>query len=674
MKKNLFWLLLFLTPLVMTAQSLTNRIDSLRRASGTPMHDTVRVQLLDNLSGVYTSRNLDSAIWYAREGVRLAEKLNYAKGKLYTQNTLAFALAERDLPESMRLYISALAMALEEKDYNAVAGIYYGMGVLQFYLANYPQAIVLFKKSIRIALENRGKLTAGNTSAMLAFAYASMNQSDSACYYMAASEREWPEGITTAFHAYFKGQTEAGVDPNVGKYYFKEGIARFKNIQDLRGLSLAYHRLSELYLQQNQLDSCIYAARQGLQAAQEVRLLRTILHNSRLLVNAFKQLNQTDSAYKYQNIMVAARDSLFSQEKINQLQSTLLEEEQRTKKLEEEKLRLESRTKIYGLLALATFLLLLAGIFYRNTRQKQKANRQLQVLNEEITQQKEEIETQRDHLEQTLTELKATQQQLIQKEKLASLGELTAGIAHEIQNPLNFVNNLTEVSQELVEELKEEEDKPNPDPALRKELLTDLEESLQKVHHHGKRADSIVKGMLQHSRAGSGEKQPTDLNALADEYLRLAYSGLRAKDQDFTADLRLKLDPNLQPVDIAPQEIGRVLLNLYNNAFYAVQQRAKAGKSGEYQPQIEVTTQAANGKVELRVWDNGTGIPAEILNKIYQPFFTTKPTGQGTGLGLSLSYDIVTKGHGGEMLVASTEGEGTEFRITLGYVTETGAY
>ncbi|GAA4455245.1 hypothetical protein GCM10023189_22870 [Nibrella saemangeumensis] len=271
-------------------------------------------------------------------------------------------------------------------------------------------------------------------------------------------------------------------------------------------------------------------------------------------------------------------------------------------------------------------------------------------------------------LQASLEQLKATQTQLIQKEKMASLGELTAGIAHEIQNPLNFVNNLTEVSQEIVGELKEEETKPNPDPALRKELLGDLEESLQKVNHHGKRADNIVKGMLQHSRTTGGEKQPTDLNALADEYLRLAYQGLRAKDQSLTIAFRLNLDPTLGRVNVVPQEIGRVLLNLYNNAFYAVQQRTRNLAPGEgepYQPQVEVSTLRENGHVELRVKDNGTGIPSEIVGKIYQPFFTTKPAGQGTGLGLSLSYEIVTKGHGGEIRVASKPGEFTEFVVRI---------
>ncbi|GAA4451443.1 sensor histidine kinase [Nibrella saemangeumensis] len=319
----------------------------------------------------------------------------------------------------------------------------------------------------------------------------------------------------------------------------------------------------------------------------------------------------------------------------------------------------------YVLYAVLLASSLRAYILYRSRtlrRQNRILEEKVSLRTQQIQQQKEEIETQRDNLEDTLTELKATQDQLVQKEKMASLGQLTAGIAHEIQNPLNFVNNLSEVSTELIDELVEEAKAGHTDDVL--DIASDLKETLEKVSHHGKRADSIVKGMLQHSRASSGEKQPTDLNALADEYLRLAYHGIRAKDQNFNADLRLNLDPSVKQVNIAPQEIGRVLLNLYNNAFYAVQEKHRQTGNG-YQPQVEVTTHQENGKVELRVKDNGTGIPSEILTKIYQPFFTTKPTGQGTGLGLSLSYDIVTKGHGGEMQVETKTGEGTEFIVEL---------
>lgn len=277
-----------------------------------------------------------------------------------------------------------------------------------------------------------------------------------------------------------------------------------------------------------------------------------------------------------------------------------------------------------------------------------------------------EITRQKEELQEALSELKAVQNQLIQQEKLASLGELTAGIAHEIQNPLNFVNNFSEVSAELVQEISEERQKARDqrDEALETELLQDLAQNLQKIHHHGGRASSIVKGMLQHSRASTGQRELTDLNALADEYLKLAYHGLRAKDKTFNARFEMKPDASIGQISVVPQDIGRVLLNLYNNAFYATQQRVKQNQPG-YQPTVTVQTECADGMVVIRVRDNGMGMPDAVKAKIFQPFFTTKPTGEGTGLGLSLAYDIVAKGHGGTLDVESTEGEGTEFVITL---------
>jgi two-component system, NtrC family, sensor kinase len=288
-----------------------------------------------------------------------------------------------------------------------------------------------------------------------------------------------------------------------------------------------------------------------------------------------------------------------------------------------------------------------------------------------IAQQKVELERQvverTSELKQSLEELKSTQSQLIQSEKMASLGELTAGIAHEIQNPLNFVNNFSDVNQELLIEMKDEIEKGNSDEA--KAIANDVIENEQKINHHGKRADAIVKGMLQHSRQSSGKKEPTDINALADEYLRLSYHGLRAKDKTFNAELKTDFDGTIGKINVIPQDIGRVLLNLFNNAFYAVSERQKAegGKLNaerHYQPSVFVTTVKCDDKVQIIVKDNGNGIPQKIVDKIFQPFFTTKPTGEGTGLGLSLAYDII-KAHGGSLKVESKEGEGSEFVIQL---------
>ncbi|HWD86831.1 MAG TPA: two-component regulator propeller domain-containing protein [Mucilaginibacter sp.] len=306
-----------------------------------------------------------------------------------------------------------------------------------------------------------------------------------------------------------------------------------------------------------------------------------------------------------------------------------------------------------------------AFIAYRSRKllhDKKVLEHKVHIRTEEVMQQKEEIEAQRDSLEQAFEELKVTQTQLIQSEKMASLGELTAGIAHEIQNPLNFVNNFSDVNDEMIDELKDELKSGNVNEAL--SLAGEIQENERKIRHHGKRADSIVKGMLEHSRTGTGEKQPTDLNALADEYLRLSYHGLRAKDKDFNAELATNFNANLPKANIVQQDISRVLLNLFNNAFYAVNDKKKtAGAS--YKPEVSVTTLSENGRVVIKVKDNGNGIPNGIKDKIMQPFFTTKPTGEGTGLGLSLSYDIVVKGHGGRVDIDTKEGQYSVFIITL---------
>ncbi len=284
------------------------------------------------------------------------------------------------------------------------------------------------------------------------------------------------------------------------------------------------------------------------------------------------------------------------------------------------------------------------------------------IRTEEVMQQKEEIEAQHDNLEKAFQELKLTQTQLVQSEKMASLGELTAGIAHEIQNPLNFVNNFSEVSIELLEELQQEAKAGHETEVLA--IAGDISQNLEKINHHGKRADSIVKSMLEHSRSASRQKELTNVNQMADEYMRLAYHGLRAKDKSFNADLVTQLDHDLPKVNGIGQEIGRVLLNLFNNAFYAVNQKSKTA-GPDYKPEVSVSTAFANGQVLITVKDNGVGIPDAIKEKIMQPFFTTKPTGEGTGLGLSLSYDIVVKGHGGKIEIDTKEGEFTEFRVYL---------
>lgn len=295
----------------------------------------------------------------------------------------------------------------------------------------------------------------------------------------------------------------------------------------------------------------------------------------------------------------------------------------------------------------------------QNNKVISAVNEQLEVQVRERT---AELTRQKEELEHALEELQSTQAQLIQSEKMASLGELTAGIAHEIQNPLNFVNNFSEVSAELLAEMKEEMSKGN---TAEVDLIAgDLQQNLVKIAQHGKRADAIVKSMLQHSRKNTGQLEPTNINALADEYLRLSYHGLRAKDKSFNADYKTDFDESIAKVNVVPQDMGRVLLNLFNNAFYAVNEKKK-GSDSSYQPTVWVSTKKENNEIVIKVKDNGNGIPQGVIDKIFQPFFTTKPTGQGTGLGLSLSYDIITKQHKGTIKVESEENKFTQFIITI---------
>ncbi|MDE3184269.1 MAG: hypothetical protein KGM16_12700 [Bacteroidota bacterium] len=335
------------------------------------------------------------------------------------------------------------------------------------------------------------------------------------------------------------------------------------------------------------------------------------------------------------------------------------------------------------IVCIAWFVLFFSLILFKKFNYLRKENTQQALDNERLAKEKEiersqlieqqklelerTVEERTADLKQSLLELKSTQSQLIQSEKMASLGELTAGIAHEIQNPLNFVNNFSEVSAELVDEMNIEMDNGNNEEA--KLIAYDLKENLEKINHHGKRAGDIVKGMLQHSRTSTGVKEPTDINALADEYLRLSYHGLRAKDKSFNAEIKTDFDPTIGKINIIPQDVGRVLLNLFNNAFYAVNEQKKKNLIS-YEPTVTVRTslnpplEGREASVLITVSDNGNGIPQNIVDKIFQPFFTTKPTGSGTGLGLSLSYDIV-KAHGGEIKVETKEGEGSEFIIQL---------
>jgi signal transduction histidine kinase len=487
-----------------------------------------------------------------------------------------------------------------------------------------------------------------NSTVGMANVFIQANQIDSAAHYISLVKRD-----TTPYFEAFRAsflQTESLYNILVGNLEEAENLlkkcwqlAHENNIpaDAPSGIIAPDYYLAMIRIKQNKLDEAITLLTRDIERLLNSRIEK--LTDYRMLADLYKKTGKSDKAAETYSTFIALQDMLLADQ--DKYRAFSFEAEQLISEKELSITKLESQNRLFSLfrnflMAIAGLLLLLAAVLYNRFQYKKKANKVLET---------------------TLFDLKSTQSQLIQSEKMASLGELTAGIAHEIQNPLNFVNNFSELSTELITEMNEEIDKGNS--AEVKAIASDIKQNLEKINHHGKRADSIVKGMLQHSQKGSGQKEPTDINALADEFLRLAYHGLRAKDKSFNATLKTAYDSTVGKVSVISQDIGRVLLNLINNAFYAVTEKSKLA-GAEYEPLIILRTRKLTDKIEIRVSDNGNGIPQKVLDKIFQPFFTTKPTGQGTGLGLSLSYDIV-KAHGGELKVETKEGEGSEFVIIL---------
>ena len=512
------------------------------------------------------------------------------------------------------------------------------------------QQLIHFREAKRIAVEINTPARSLLGSLNLGRIYMELGKFDSALIHENEAERiarsshrnKYLSGIL-----FYKGAISKSTgDTAKALTYFYESIRSGTEQNNLDGLARGYKELTQYYLAAGHKDSSFYYATQTIETLKKLGVvgvfdlsIGTAYEN---LYNAYLLQNQADSANKYLKLAYRANDSI-NQTRIKSLaafQKLTLSEQQRLQKTEKEKIAYQNKIRTWFLLAGIGVLLLLAIIFYRNNRQKHKAKLKI---------------------EKAYDELKATQQQLIQSEKMASLGELTAGIAHEIRNPLNFVNNFSEVNEELLKELKTEAENGNLEEV--KAIANDIVFNSEKINHHGKRADSIVKGMLLHSRSSTGQKESTDINTLADEYLRLAYHGLRAKDKSFNANLKTDFDNSIGKVNIVPQDIGRVILNLVNNAFYAVDEKQKQRLNG-YKPIVTISTKKEKDKIEIKVKDNANGIPQKVLGKIFQPFFTTKPTGQGTGLGLSLAYDIV-KAHGGELKVETKEGEGSEFVVQI---------
>jgi two-component system NtrC family sensor kinase len=542
-----------------------------------------------------------------------------------------------DNAAGLKEMFKGLKLAENKDDKEAIGIIYNLLGVCT---TNNTLSKLYYKKGLSASGAAGDKLSVGFELGNLYYVFTKEHNPDSAQYYVLKS---FELAVNNNFNFLLENDLlnlgKSQSDPKVKLKYFRAVLNSPDTKSNPELMARATGAISLYYQQTKQIDSALYYARKAFDVSNSMLIGRKLVPAGTLA--ALYKGRNADSALKYTEISYALRDSMYNLDKIEHAQSVSLAEQQKQEEIAAQKAADRANLRLYILAVVIGFLLLLAFVFWRNNRQNKKAKARIQ---------------------NTLDELKVTQQQLIQSEKMASLGELTAGIAHEIQNPLNFVNNFSEVSIEMLDEMKLELKTGNQEEAI--SIANDIEQNLAKIIHHGKRADGIVKGMLQHSRASSDTKEPTDINKLADEYLRLAYHGLRAKDKSFNAGLVTRFDTKLPAINTVPQDVGRVLLNLFTNAFYAVQQKQKMA-GADYKPIIELTTALKDGFVRVTVKDNGNGIPENIKEKIMQPFFTTKPTGEGTGLGLSMSYDIIVRAHGGSISVDTKEGEFTAFTVAL---------
>ena len=658
--KNSTWLIVLLFS-VLASHSQIKAVDSLKLLLPQEKTDTGKIHKLIYIGEAYWRRNNDTALIYFRDALSRSEQIGYTPGEIWARSSMAEFLyyIKTDFATALELFLYNLKVEEQTGDTLFIFSDTRHVGFIYERIEDHEKQFEYIKKLRDLTysgyIKDNVKLSLFKVivDSRLGGVYEKLNQLDSAKYYRSkiyhygSANNDWLRmsvgaiGLGKIYHTQKKYDSAF--------YYLRIGIAvaLLRNNKDVYRNGLI--SIGDLHWELKQTDSAFYYAEKAFNLSQASVARLQMISAAELLSKIYYAKKRPDSAYKYLSFSMSLKDSIFASEKLVKVQNLSLQES--LQKLQQEQTKREavaeykSKVKIYSLVAGVAALLIFVFILYRNNRQRQIANKKV---------------------EKAYVDLKSTQSQLIQQEKMASLGELTAGIAHEIQNPLNFVNNFSDVNKELIDELKGELTTGNRQQAI--EIADDIKANEEKINHHGKRADAIVKGMLQHSRSSNGVKEPTDINALADEYLRLSYHGLRGKDKSFNATMKTDFDDSIGKISIIPQDIGRVVLNLINNAFYAVDEKKKHASASAapngYEPTVSVSTKKENHKIEIRVKDNGNGIPQKVLDKIFQPFFTTKPPGQGTGLGLSLSYDIV-KAHDGELKVETKEGIGSEFIIEL---------
>jgi signal transduction histidine kinase len=543
---------------VSSQQEIFKDVDSLVKKLSAASTDTARILLKCKLGEAYRSNNPDTSLILANEALTRSIEIKFKKGQIHAFVLLCVMYREKgDLPLALEQGLKALRIAEEERYVEGQVSSLVRLANVYLAVRDAPKAITYLRKSEVLLKNHYDDFWWSVTQFFLADGYEQLNRLDEAENIVQMLEKKKgsdPLWIVINNRLHGNIATKRNKLPLAIEYYRKSNAAAIAGTS-FREAATASNAIASVFKKLNQPDSAIFYAKQGLKFGEMLSYRNRILGASNLLAELYAEKDPKE-AVKYYQIASAAKDSLYGVQKVQQLQSATMKEQERQTELEAARLAYQNKVRQWALLGGIGAFLVIVLILYRNNRQKQKTNKILEI---------------------TLANLKATQSQLIQQEKMASLGELTAGIAHEIQNPLNFVNNFSEVNNELIEEVKNQKSKLKSEEI--DELLNDIFQNNEKINHHGKRADAIVKGMLQHSRTSSGQKESTDINALADEYLRLAYHGLRAKDKSFDADIKTDFDESIGKINIIPQDIGRVILNLINNAFYAVDERKKHGRS-----------------------------------------------------------------------------------------------
>ncbi|MDB5120684.1 MAG: hypothetical protein JWN56_1902 [Sphingobacteriales bacterium] len=703
------FLLVFLIMLINISLALgQTTVDSLQTAlSKHTKQDTNRVNLLTELAYQLQSTGSDESLAIAMQALKLSQTLKFAKGEVTSLRRIGGYYYQRaDYPSALKYFNLNKNLAARVGDSTALGWAYNGIGTVFHSKSDYPQALQNYLLAVKTFEKIGKKKEAASIMGNAAVLYKEIGElAEALKYYRQGLKIQEEKGdkneiarflnniggiysdqnkFPQAEKAFIKSLSLAEAEKNIRlmalvlrnlletkvlqKNYplaFKYGFrsySLYQSLEEKEGIADVSFQLATAYLNSGKPDSALYYAEKSLKLSQETGFIRNIHNTYNVLAEAYGAKENFQKAFEAQRKYIAYKDSLTGEDQQNLVASLKFKYELDKKQSQIEvlnkdrQLRLEEakhqRQQMYASIIGLILITSMALILIRNNRQQQNVNRQLKEQKEEI--------------QQTLTELKLTQAQLVQREKMASLGELTAGIAHEIQNPLNFVNNFSQLSIELLEELKVDliSKLPSKDKEEADDIIGNITLNLDKILHHGKRADGIVKGMLQHSKSNTGYKELTDLNALANEFLQLSYNSLQAKEKSFKANMQTSFDPDLERIKIIPQDLGRVFINLFSNALYSVSKKMKE-ESGDYYPTVVVSTKRNEKSVEIKVWDNGTGIAKQDIDKIFQPFFTTKPTGQGTGLGLSISYDIVHKIFNGHLRVNTQENEFAEFVIEL---------